>query len=173
MKTTTISQILLATSTVSAATLPRRDNTVVRRTPTTVTENYVPLKRVHRGARTVMRRGAHPGPMKLAANQFYPVAEVTFGDEVIPVLVDTGSSDTWVVRGNFSCVTQESKPVKDVSLPVYASKSAAADRITRRRSATFPTPSTRSHRAVTSTTPNSRSTMATARSLRARWRSRT
>ena len=30
--------------------------------------------------------------------------EITFGSEVFNVLVDTGSSDTWLVRWNFSCV---------------------------------------------------------------------
>lgn len=43
------------------------------------------------------------------------VAQVTVGTKIVPLLIDTGSSDTWVAASSFRCLDAEDKPVEQSS----------------------------------------------------------
>lgn len=38
------------------------------------------------------------------------MVDIRFGNQTLPMEIDTGSSDTWVVGENFACVDKDMKP---------------------------------------------------------------
>ena len=49
----------------------------------------------------------------------YYVADIKIGDETVAVSVDTGSSDTWLIKSPFTCVDyyQRNMPVRILTIP--------------------------------------------------------
>ncbi|KAH8887635.1 acid protease [Thozetella sp. PMI_491] len=115
MKTSTALQLLLAVSGASAASIPKRDGAVkaVRRDPFAVTDNVLRLRKTTSPGQISKRAtsSSEKGQAVLSANPSYPVVDVEFDGETIPMLVDTGSSDIWIVKKGFKCVSKKDQPV--------------------------------------------------------------
>ena len=83
------------------------------------TDNYVALNRragqsksseyLHklRNARNPQKRdGGSSTPLISAGGGVEFLTQITFGTTAVDVIVDTGSSDTWLIESNFKCVDQ-------------------------------------------------------------------
>ena len=104
----------------SAALTPKFSTEIVHKvakrapSPDVLTDNVVALTRVVSSTSSF-------GPLhKRAANgtatftnpfQYLYRAEITFGNETFSVIVDTGSSDTWVAQEGYQCLDANAAPV--------------------------------------------------------------
>jgi len=59
-----------------------------------------------------------PGAALRNIKDMYYTAEITVGQQTIAVHVDTGSSDTWIVPSNFSCVRENPFGFDYITVPV-------------------------------------------------------
>ncbi|CAN8097552.1 unnamed protein product [Discula destructiva] len=65
---------------------------------------------------------SHP-PVNLHGASY--IAQVTVGKETVPMLIDTGSSDTWVVPSSFNCLDSEGMPTDQsrCGFPIFVEES--------------------------------------------------
>jgi aspergillopepsin I len=81
-----------------------------------VTDNVVPLKPVHsvlRHQKGLHRRQSTSNGGLTAVNnpsQANYVAEVGWGNETYSMILDTGSSDTWILKEGFQCLDSTGAP---------------------------------------------------------------
>ena len=89
--------------------------------PDVLTDNFVPLKRVtlplswkssHHQRRALNRRQS-TGNITTISNpqQLAYVAEVTWGNQTFDMLLDTGSSDTWLLQEGFQCLSSNGSAI--------------------------------------------------------------
>jgi aspergillopepsin I len=110
----------LAASSAAAKTPEKSHRSLKRRAPGVdrVTHSVIPLKPVNsvRHHHTGLRRRQSPGngTAGLAAinnpGQANYVAEVGWGNETFSMILDTGSSDTWILQEGFQCLDSTGAP---------------------------------------------------------------
>jgi predicted aspartyl protease len=113
----------LATAVALAAASPRAEVAAVEIPRAAVdhlalSPNYVPLRKVTMSPEDTARRrhkrhvaapldppAKLPGTTGLAnSNDIYYIVDITVGNQTVPVSIDTGSSDTWMVQQPLQCV---------------------------------------------------------------------
>ena len=126
--------VLLAAGAVAAARIPTtpspalRLRSVERRQDPSrdlVTTKSSPLRK-HRQAYHGLARPhqstpngpAVPGIARLDTLTFIVTVEIVLGNQTFSVILDTGSSDTWVTRDGFVCVDENDVEV-DVRMPCF------------------------------------------------------
>lgn len=100
----------------------QRDNHVELRCSTDELPNHLALRSVlgldqdHIGRR---EEGKSVATVQLTGQSY--IADVTIGDQVIPVLIDTGSADLWVAPDNFVCLDKNHNETSKEAckIPVY------------------------------------------------------
>lgn len=113
--------LLLALAASSAAKAPEKPHgSLKRRAPGVdrVTDNVIPLKPVnsvrrhHTGLRRRQSTGNGKGGLAAINNpgQANYVAEVGWGNETFSMILDTGSSDTWILQEGFQCLDSTGAP---------------------------------------------------------------
>ncbi|KAL9003907.1 MAG: hypothetical protein Q9188_003245 [Gyalolechia gomerana] len=106
----------------------RASNVLGQRSPNTLSPHVITLSRESpvnsdrsRHTKSLQKGGHGNGTVGLAAlvpfKDIVYYTDVTFGTETFKAVVDTGSSDTWLVQSGFQCVTIGRRPI---SLPEAA-----------------------------------------------------
>lgn len=113
--------LLLGLAASSAAKAPEKPHRALkRRAPgiDIVTNNVIPLKPVnsvrrhHTGLRRRQSSGNSTGGLTAINNpsQANYVAQVGWGNETFSMILDTGSSDTWILQEGFQCLDSTGAP---------------------------------------------------------------
>ncbi|KAK0629418.1 aspartic peptidase domain-containing protein [Bombardia bombarda] len=81
---------------------------VTARNTLRVTDNYIPLRKhvaphIPGQGSTLRRRGIMANLTNI--HDVYYIIELQVGNQTIPVSVDTGSSDTWLVQNGYRCIS--------------------------------------------------------------------
>ena len=95
----------LATCTAAAVVL-RGDP--VAKFRDTVTSHVVPMRRYpvpHAHYAHLVHRRANVSTSLTNVHDVYYIIDLKVGNQIIPVSVDTGSSDTWMVQEPYTCVS--------------------------------------------------------------------
>ena len=123
-----ITALVLAAAVTDAVAVRNPRGLLGKRAPSpdVVTDNLVPLKRVtlplswkssRQQRKTLNRRqstgNSTSGGITTISNpqQLAYVAEVTWGNETFDMLLDTGSSDTWLLQEGFQCLSSNGSAV--------------------------------------------------------------
>lgn len=80
----------------------------------TVTSHYVPLSghALPSSHDVHLRRRGNSSTGIVNVHDVYYIIDLTIGNQTIPVTVDTGSSDTWVVKQPYQCISMRWEPGK-------------------------------------------------------------
>lgn len=127
----------ISTATAVRARIPPKDVHVQHRprysNSIAATSHYVTLKRApnptplasHPSRRHIAGRQDDPPPPGFPFNanltnvhDIYYMTNITVGDVTLPVSIDTGSSDTWLIKSPFQCIDYTLRPTEVRSLPV-------------------------------------------------------
>ncbi|KAK4162920.1 aspartic protease PEP3 [Cladorrhinum sp. PSN259] len=72
-----------------------------------ITSNYIPMRR-HESSKpsTLLHKRSVTRPTNLTnVHDVYYIIDITVGNQTVPVSIDTGSSDTWLVQEPYECVS--------------------------------------------------------------------